>query len=297
MKPLQPTDSFRRARPALFAASLALMLGLSACGGSDHDGDADNPPAANVEETPTTPTPTAPSSNIKVDGQSQTVQPANGGVRIALAPTQWAYGSLPSGLSIRTVDPLTLIEAAPGAYSGFPVSDSTVVSLVSGTITDLSGNGQYAIGRWTDGSDSGGGAYNVNQGRGWTAGTPATVSLAVGQVMTCVLGAATRPTASNGNVAPGTIEAASATFTGAQPTPTGSLTLQYSIGQDEHQTLTTSSATLGGYSSNASQQYALMGTVAGTDAAHPWYLVVYSFNTPTSGQVSGVAALGCELHA
>jgi len=296
MKSLQPQpDSFRRARPALLAASLAVMLGVSACGGGgdDNDGAADSRPPENVEETPTTP-PTTPSSNIKVDGQSQTVQAPTGQVRFALSPAQWAYGSL-SG-STKTADPATLTEAAPGAYSGFPDGDTTV-SLLGGTITDLSGNGQYAIGRWTDGSDSGGGTYNVNQGRGWIVGTPLSVSLAAGQVLTCELAAATRPTATSGNVAPGTIEAASATFTGTQMLPTGSLTLQYSAGQDEHQTFTIANAVSNGYTSSAQQQYALIGSFAGTDATHPWYLIAYSFNTPTSGPVNGVAALGCALQS
>ena len=139
----------------------------------------------------------SPKSAIHVDGRAASVTAVDGKVDVLLMS--------PASTSIETMlrfmgrmNSADLKEAAPGAYVAF--GDN--LSLLSGTVTDLSGNGSYAIGKWTDGSDSSGATYNRNQARFWAVGQPVDVTLKEGAVMRCTLASATRPTARTRLISP-----------------------------------------------------------------------------------------------
>ncbi len=86
------------------------------------------------------------------------------------------------------------------AYTQFGVDANSLVKLDSGKVVDVAGNGDFAIGRWTDGSSSVG-STNSNQGTPYVVGKPLKVLqvLGIGQIRNCTLLASTRPTAVSGN--------------------------------------------------------------------------------------------------
>lgn len=234
------------------------------------------------------------------------MQDVAGQVRLIVAPTSVTFGSLPDSTTSVLGSPVNaseLEERSPGAYTGFPLGSGKRINLISGTVTDLAGNGQFAIGRWTDGSDSAAGTYNAKQGRVWAVGTPVNVTLDPGKTLSCHLDSATHathPTAANGNTAPGTLEVATATFTnsGAQPLTSfldGHLSLQYSIGHDEHQTFAQVSPHSQGISLSRQEQFEFISRFVGADPTHPWYLLSYAIHAPSTGTISGIAALACTL--
>jgi len=171
----------------------------------------------------------APKSAIQVAGQSVSVEGVDGEVDVLLlSPTSASLDTI-SGF-MGTMKTAELKEAAPGAYIGF----GDHLSLLSGTVTDLAGDGSYAIGKWTDGSDSSGATYNRNQARFWAVGRPVDVDLKPGAVMHCTLASKTQPAAMDGNTAPGTLLDASAEIRRASDKDRAEMTLslRYSIGQD-----------------------------------------------------------------
>jgi hypothetical protein len=272
------------------ATAMVAGLGLTACGGG---GDDAPPPAAsgNVEEK---------QAGIRVEGQSRGVQALDGEVQLLLPAVSWlGHGTLTNDKFMRmiTVSASSLGEAAPGAYKSFPVGKDKTLELQSGVITDLYSNGEVSLGRWADGSDSSGNAYNANQGQPWAVGTPVQPVLPIGEKRACRLVAATRPTASDGNVAPGLLQSAEATLM-IEPNTIGvtqanmALDLHYSIGTDENQSISIDGP-VGALSSSKVKQFTLLSTFSGTDRFNPYVLVAYGVQTPTSGTINGVAAMLC----
>jgi hypothetical protein len=241
----------------------------------------------------------APKSSIRVDGQSATVAGVDGKVDVLLISHASADLSTMSGVMGRMKTD-ELKEAAPGAYVGF--GDRR--SLLSGTVADLSGDGSYAIGKWTDGSDSSGATYNRNQARFWAVGRPVDVELKAGAVMRCTLASKTQLAAADGNTAPGTLFDASAEIQRVSEKESAQMTLslRYSIGQDQQTVKLTS--TPGGYTSRhreesrngeqRSERYAVASRFIGRDPLRPYLATSYTLHSPTAGVISGMAVLSCS---
>jgi hypothetical protein len=214
------------------------------------------------------------------------------------APTWTTNGSLPSGgwEHGSSFAASNQTEFAPGVYTA--LSDGTnSISLTSGsTIADVAGNGQYAIGRWTNGSDSVGGSYNANQGRTYGIGTPVSVTLSGSQTLSCSLAASTKPTSSTGNVAPGTLSGATVTasFNSGLSSIMLSVSLTYSIGADSNQTFTAQNVMANTANFNSVGAYTLMNRFVGTQATQPYLLLAYGIQTPSTGTINGMAALSCH---
>jgi hypothetical protein len=283
------------AKTAAVAAAMFSALGLSACGSGGDDGPASGEAIA---------APAAigkPLSLIRVEGKSTALSSDFTTVATMTPPVTWmADGSLPQGdvrLSYRAQAALLLKEHAPGAYTTLPWGDETM-SLSAGTVTDLAGNGQFAIGRWTAGSDSAGNSYNLNQGRAWAVGAPVQVAAIPGRVLRCSLVAATRPTSSDGNTAPGVLTAADAAVTADFDSwddwaNQASLRLRYSIGSDIDQRFF-STDPVGAMSLSKRAGSSIATTFFGPDASKPYLVVSYGVHAPTVGLVNGLAVLSCS---
>lgn len=241
-------------------------------------------------------------SAIRVEGRTTSVAAVDGKVDLLLPAPRLADIDSISGFQYQgQMNAADLKEAAPGAYIAF----GHQLSLLAGTVTDISGNGFYAIGRWADGSDSSGATYNRNQARFWAVGQPVDVSFKNRMAMRCVLASATRPVAADGNTPPGTLLDASAEIRRDFPDqlPKMSLSLRYSIGQDQR-TVTLSGAA-GGYTSgnmsetrnrtpDPSQRYTLASRFFGPDPQRPHLAASYAVQAPTAGVISGMVALSCS---
>lgn len=271
----------------LIAATMTFAL--AGCGGGGSSG-------ASGTSSGTT---TSAAVSYQVSGSAQEVTQVNGNIAgILSAPTWTTNGSLPTGrweqggsfaASIQT-------EFAPGVYIG--LSDGTdSISLTTGsTISEVAGNGQFAIGRWTNGSDNLGGAYNANQGRTYGVGTPVSVSLSGAQTLNCSLAAATKPTSSTGNVAPGTLNGATVTasFNGGLNSTVLAISLNYSIGADSNQTFTASNVLANSASFSSVGAYTLISRFVGTQATQPYLLLAYGVQAPSTGTINGMAAFSCH---
>ncbi|WP_347467486.1 hypothetical protein [Burkholderia stagnalis] len=284
---------------ATFAVVAA--LGLSACGGGDDGGSGSNT-ASNGTSTGGSSSGSASSSSaIHVEGQSQALSSSLTAVSVFTPPVSWnANGSFPSGsltLSASGVDAAQLKSQVPGAYTTLPRINDTL-SLSTGTVTDIAGNGDFAIGRWAAGSDSAGHSYTVNQGRSWAVGAPVTVNVTAQTQFNCSLVAATRPTSMDGNTAPGLLTAATAVVTGKTDTSgnvnaNAALTLQYSIGSDTNQ-MFSGSTQIGSMSTSTTTRSSLFTKFMGPNASAPYLVISYGVNAPTTGGVNGLAMLSCK---
>lgn len=283
------------ARTAALAAAMFSVFGLGACGGGGGGGSASRAAEAAHAAIGATP------SLIKVEGQSTELSGDFKTVATMTPPVTWmADGSFPQGnvrLSYRAQSASLLKAHAPGAYTTLPWGDGTL-SLSAGTVTDLAGNGQFAIGRWTAGSDSAGNSYNTNQGRTWAVGAPVQVAAIEGRMLNCSLVAATRPTSSDGNTAPGKLSAASATVKGEADSHgrwnnKASLALRYSIGNDVDQTFF-SNEPVGAMALSRASRSSINTTFFGPDASKPYLVVSYGIHAPTVGLVNGLAVLNCS---
>lgn len=282
-------------KAAIAAAAMALSaVALSACGGGGKDGLHGADASANNANS------AGSAASIKVEGQSMALSSDLTAVSIVTPPVTWnADGAFPQGtfrLSGLRYPMSTLQAHAPGAYTTLPWG-TEALSLARGTVTDIAGNGQFAIGRWTDGSDSGGHSYNANQGQVWAVGAP--VAVAVPWTgFTCTLVAATRPTSSDGNTLPGVLKSATANVTGQRDSRGAvqhavSLTMQYSIGSDLNQTFSDRIA-LGAIATSRLSRSSLYTTFLGPDASKPYLVVSYGAHAPTAGLINGLAVLSCS---
>jgi hypothetical protein len=293
-----------------FASATVAVLaafGLAACGGDDDGGGASASGGAPIDEAkPGRGGGGAPGSSatIKVEGESRSLSGDSATVKVMVPPVAWnTDGSLPSGGTLRNAREVPaggLKEQAPGAYVVLPTSDDSVLSLSAGTVTDIAGNGQYAIGRWTAGSDSAGHTYNANQGQAWAVGVPVKVDVTSTKLM-CSLAASTRPTATDGNTAPGSLDGASATV-GVVKKALGSfdyfesevnVALRYSIGSDKGQSFE-GAATLGAIQASQAARSSLMTTFVGADPSNPYLVVSYGVHAPNTGGINGMVVLSCK---
>ncbi|WP_242468511.1 hypothetical protein [Burkholderia plantarii] len=280
---------------AVVAMTAFVALGLAACGGDD---DTPAQAAGGGGNTPA-------GTGITVEGTSKTVAADNEGNVSVMAPPMPnnKYGEISeTGLSMATLPASALTEAAAGAYIGFDADQG--FKLTKGVVTDLAGNGQYAIGRWTDGTDSSGATYTKNQGRMWAVGTPLQVTLTPDTPLDCRLEAATRPVDINGNTAPGkldtaTLKAQVTEATRGDPKLAVDIDLGYSIGHDTQQSFKIHADNLSGvgYMSSRVGGYTTVTRLVGKDKNAPYWLLSYTFNAPTTGAISGVAALACTMPA
>jgi hypothetical protein len=273
----------------------ALAAGLAACGAGGDAAVKPAPQSAAVRAD------AAYGGDIEIEGQSQSVQAAHGMLRVMMPPPSWpAGGAYPERRSFSWGEfaASAPIEAAPGAYGALPNSPDTVVRLVKGVVTDLAGNGQFAIGRWTRGEDSDGGSYNANQGRAWAVGTPIEADLAAREIRRCDLVAATRPTAGDGRTPPGVLSGADALMkveldrVSRETRANYTLHLRYSIGGDLDQRFTGKSA-IGSLTSSGMTHSTLMSRLVGTDPRSPYMVVAFGVEAPHAGVVNGMAVLYC----
>ena len=278
------------------AATVAMLaaVGLSACGGGGKGGAAEPDAVANVAGVD------SGSAAIKVEGQSTSLSNDIETVNVVTPPVTWAPdGGFPQGtvrLSKRDVPVSTLKAHAPGAYTTLPWGDDGL-SLSAGTVTDMAGDGHFAIGRWTAGSDSVGQSFNAKQGRVWAVGAPVNVKLPKAG-MSCALVAATRPTASDGNTVPGLLRSATATVAGVINSLGAvenvvDVSLQYSIGKDLDQKFT-AAAPVGSMSTSRGTLSSLYTAFLGPDASKPYLVVSYGVHSPTVGLINGLAVLNCS---
>lgn len=289
-------EKHRIVQVAAATLAAAAALGLSACGGGDDGGSN----VASIDASAGGAPSSSPSS-IRVEGESQALSSSFAEVNVLTPPVSWnADGSFPSGslvLSGRSVDASLLKSEAPGAYTVLPRGKDTL-SLSTGTVTDIAGNGDFAIGRWTAGSDSAGHSYNANQGQTWAVGAPVTVSLTDQLQLNCSLVAATRPTSTDGNTAPGSLDVATAVVTrqsdaSGQFYTNAALTLQYSIGTDKAQIFSGNSR-VGAMLTSSGTRSSLYSSFMGPNAAKPYLVVSYGVYAPTAGGINGLAMLSCK---
>ncbi|QTO44870.1 hypothetical protein [Burkholderia latens] len=291
----------RTLKAATAAFAVVAALGLTGCGGGD-DGDSGAAASGNVPSNGGPGGSASSGAAIRVEGQSQSVSSQHSTVRILMPPASWNGGQMPNGNYVLRALPqpaAALKEQAPGAYVAIPYDSSgTVKTLTKGTVTDLAGNGSIAIGRWADGADSSGASYNANQGQAWAVGVPVAIDASAPVQMQCSLAFATRPTPTDGNTAPGSLNGATATLTSGtdtfgNPGINYTLNLQYSIGSDRDQTFVGTSA-IGSTVLSAKTRSSLMSTVMGPDAKQPYLVVSYGIPAATTGNINGLVALSCK---
>ncbi|MFA9441670.1 hypothetical protein ACDA63_18735 [Uliginosibacterium sp. sgz301328] len=200
-----------------------------------------------------------------------------------------------------------LVREESGAFSKMPNKyaflNTDVIRMHNGTIDDISGNGEYAIGRWTNG------LYYANT-------SPQTLTSADGihyvvyqklllaadatngRKLQCRLQNSTKPTSSNGVAAPGTV---SGTVTLDTRTLAFSFTLNLAVGADSA-TIGPMTATLPASTTWWSLNSTMLGSdktsVAllpiGTDSESPTLALGYTAQMPTVGYANGVAIFKCD---
>ncbi|MCY0852970.1 hypothetical protein [Cupriavidus sp. D39] len=179
-----------------------------------------------------------------------------------------------------------------GGYKQIGIDANSLISLTTGKIVDVAGNGDFAIGRWTDGSSSIGN-MSVNQGAHYSVGKPLTLQRVLGPTATlsCTLLASTSPTAVSGNFAPGKVNAATATIDLNGPS-LKALNLDIAIGSDGHATAAATLTALDGVLQ--SQGFMRHVEAMGTSQTKPLLAIGYAMPTPSSGDVTGVVVLQCQ---
>ncbi|KAI3611791.1 Autotransporter adhesin (plasmid) [Cupriavidus necator H850] len=267
----------------LSVVSLASLLALAACGGGGGGGD--ETPAGTPATTPP-PTPT-----ITVQGSAQTV--AADPLAVVFVPqTETSTRSVLQSIASNAFP--AQFQKAPndGAYTQLGIDANSLITLNGGTIADVAGNGDFAIGRWTSGSNSIG-SISANQGAHYAVGKPLVIQRVLGpsQTLSCSLLASTSPTAVSGNFAPGKLNSATAVIDLNGPSlQLFSLDLQ--IGADAHATASATLTALNGVLQ--SQGFMRHIETLGTSQAAPLLAIGYAIPTPSSGDVAGVVVLQCK---
>ncbi|WP_354676601.1 hypothetical protein [Cupriavidus plantarum] len=268
----------------LSTISAATLLTLAACGG----GGGDAPAAQQPGNTP----PPAPVITVQGSAPAVSADP----LAVVFVPhTETSTRPVLQSIS-HAAFPASLQKAtAEGAYTKLGIDANSLFGLNTGKVVDVSGNGDYAIGRWTDGS-SDLGQVSVNQGDHFAVGKPVKLvpDLTVGAPdikLNCTAVASTSPTATSGNFAPGKLNAATAvldlTFAALEK-----FTLDVAIGGDAHATATVVGSILNGvFISNGVLHHV---QTLGTSQTQPYLAIGYTMPTPSSGDVSGVVILKCQ---
>ncbi|MGP8437805.1 hypothetical protein ACT2FY_38940 [Paraburkholderia fungorum] len=274
-----------KAIPALVAALI-----LSACGGGG-GGSSSGADAASSASTPLVANPT-----ITFAGNASVVTGVAGSVSVLFAPATLTGNGVPQGTSINSTSvPLSAVvqESSHGAFTTV-ASSSTSTIAETGSVYDIGGvDGTFAIGRWTDGSDTSGGTYNKNQGATYAVGSPLTLTAGTG-TMTCQNVKATAPTTVAGSVSPGILNSATATLDLATLT-LKNLNINVSIGSDNYFVI------------NGSTDYSIGATTSGGgvtvstramgNAITPYVAIAYGAHATNSGDINGLVVLNCTKPA
>lgn len=273
---------------ALSIVSAAALLTLAACGG----GGGDSAPAA---QQPATPTPPAPTVTVQGSAQAVAADP----LAVVFVPhTETSTKSSPQTISHAGFPAQFQKATAEGAYTQVGIDANSLIAFTSGKAVDVTGNGDFAIGRWTDGA-SNFGSVSINQGDHYAVGKPLKLiqdltlqpDLSIGPKLHCNALASTSPTAVSGNFAPGKLNAASATIDMGGPF-LQTFTLDVAVGSDSHATATVTSTILNGVTqSNGVLQHV---QTLGTSQTKPLLAIGFAMPTPTSGDVTGVVVLQCQ---
>ncbi len=273
----------QKAKFALSIVSTATLLTLTACGGGGGD-------SAPTTQQPATP----PAPAITVSGSASAV--AGDPLAVVFVPqTEKSTQPVPQSIAHAAFPSQFQKSTADGAYTQIGIDANSLISLTTGKVVDVAGNGDYAIGRWTDGTTNFG-SINVNQGAHYAIGKPLALApdLTVGAPdikVSCSVVANTAPTAVSGNFGVGKLNSASAivdlTFVTLD-----SLNLDIAIGSDAHATASATLTALTGVLQ--SQGFLRHMQVFGTDPKKPYLAVGYAMPTPSSGDVTGVLVLKCQ---
>lgn len=272
---------------ALSIVSAAALLTLAACGGG---GGSDTP-----TQQPSNPTPPAPA--IAVQGTAPAVS-ADPLALIYVPQDAVSKGASSHAYLTAAVAASAQVKTDAGAYTTLGANPSVNVALTTGTVADVTGNGNFAIGRWTNGATTQGNV-SVNQGGHYLVGTPLTVTpdLSVGAPdikASCTAIAATQPTAVSGNFPVGKVNSATGTV-GLTFAILDSFSIDVAIGSDAHVTSSITSAPLKGVVlGTASVPGTYLIQTVGTDVKKPLLAVGYTIPSPSSGDVSGVVVLSCQ---
>lgn len=264
---------------ALSVLAIAVAASLAACGGGG-DGASSTAPAA-----------VAPAPVITAQGTAPAITADP--VAIVYVPTDASSHGLSSHAGVTATAPASLQATTPeGAYKALGGNQASLVSLTSGTIADVAGNGNYAIGRWTNGTTSQGN-ISVNQGAHYVVGKPLALPRTPGPTanLVCSLLTSTSPTAVSGNFPSGKVNNATAQISLGGP-GIDTLTIDVAIGSDTHATATATGAPITGVSLSAAGTFQI--ETLGTDVTKPLLAVGYTITSPSSGDVSGVVVLQCQ---
>jgi hypothetical protein len=155
-----------KAIPAVVTAFI-----LSACGGGGGSSGADAPSSAS--------TPLLGNPPITLAGNAPTITGVAGNVSVLFVPATLTGSGLPQGTSINaSIVPLSALvqESTHGAFTTIASANANPIK-ETGSVYEIGGvGGTFAIGRWTDGSDTSGGTYNKNQGAPYAVGSPLTLT-------------------------------------------------------------------------------------------------------------------------
>lgn len=211
-----------------------------------------------------------------------------------MTPDTLNPGSL-SGSSINVTNASLSDQVQQTAYGGaFTTIGDTGLSFTltpGSTIADINGVGGYiAIGRWTAGSDSQAGTYNANQGAVYAVGNPLTLSANTG-TMACTDLMATSPASASGNVAPGTLNSATATLD-LSTRQLSALNMTFTIGSDSAAPITRTNVPAAGGQLTAG--FSSFADVMGNDATKPLIALAYAVKLPSTGNVNGLVVLSCQ---
>jgi hypothetical protein len=272
-----------KAIPAVIAAFI-----LSACGGGGGGSSGTDAAAGN----------NAPAANapITLAGNAPTVTGVGGNVSVLFAPATLTGAGVPQGTSINAslVALSALVqESTHGAFTTIASPNLTPIK-ETGSVYEIGGvGGTFAIGRWTDGSDTSGGTYNKNQGATYAIGSPLTLTAGTG-TMACQNVKATAPATVAGSVTPGTLNSATATLDLASLT-LKNLNINVSIGSDQFYVINgTTNYTIGAMTSagGVTVSARAMGT-----ADNPYVAIAYGAHATTSGDFNGMVVLSCTKPA
>ncbi|WP_082926268.1 hypothetical protein [Cupriavidus sp. D384] len=266
---------------ALSIVSAAALLTLAACGG----GGGDSAPAT---QQPATPTPPAPTITVNGSATAVSADP----LAFVFVPVDATSNGLSARAGATATAPASLqATTAEGAYKTIAGNAASAISLTSGTIADVTGSGQFSIGRWTNGATSVG-SINANQGAHYVVGRPIALNRVAGPTatLTCSLQSATLPTAVSGNFPAGKLNSATAVINLNGPL-VDTLSLDISIGSDRV-VKTFSGAGVTGV--NLSASGTLLAETLGSDQAKPYLAIGYTVASQSSGDVSGAIVFACQ---
>ena len=272
----------QKTKITLSTISAAALLALAACGG----GGGDSAPA-----TPQQPNNPPPAPTITVQGSASSVSADP--LAVILVPQGSTTSKTVSGtLSAANFAAQFQKTTSEGAYTQFGVDANSLVSLNSGKVVEVAGNGDFALGRWTDGGSTVG-SINSNQGSPYVVGKPLKLQqvLGINKTLACTLLASTSPTAVSGNFPVGKVNSAVAVIDLNGPT-LQSFNIDVAIGSDAHATASVTGSILNGVfiAQGVLQQVQTMGT----SQTEPLLAFGYAIPTPSSGDVTGVVVLKCQ---